>query len=227
MAIRYIDKNYGATSATAIANDATGRAKVRNLPDAAGIAADLVDFDLKYNRNDTIVALADTSSAQTFTNKTLTSPIINGSQSGVSGANGSAVTISNNKTLTDNTVTDFYTVTVPNIIAGGSIDLLVSSTLGDGDSTDTARYTIGISRITGAATKAVASAKSIVGATAGAGANAVITATVSAMAGAVGAAQTFTVTVKNARSAGAADNHKTTTVATLLSNVGGITMAVA
>lgn len=54
MAIRFIDKSTGATSTTAIANDATGRATVRNMPDAAGIAYDKIDNTLKYNGNDAI-----------------------------------------------------------------------------------------------------------------------------------------------------------------------------
>jgi hypothetical protein len=100
--------------------------------------------------------------------------------------------------------------------------------LGDGDSTDTAIYTIGVSRITGANAKAVASSKSVVGATAGATANAVITAAVSAIAGAVGAVNTFTITIKNARSAGAADNHPTAAIARLVNLVAaGITIAAA
>lgn len=49
MAIQYIDKKSGATTSTAIADDTTGRAKVKNLPDAAGIAYDSVDGYLKYN----------------------------------------------------------------------------------------------------------------------------------------------------------------------------------
>lgn len=54
MAIRFIDKVTGATSTTAIANDATGRATIRNLPDATGIGYDKVDNTLKYNGNDVI-----------------------------------------------------------------------------------------------------------------------------------------------------------------------------
>lgn len=172
--------------------------------------------------------LVDVSSTQSLTGKTLVAPVITGGSTAnaAAGAAGSSVTLFNNKVLVDNTVTDFYTVTVPNVIVGASIELLVSSALGDGDSTDSAIYTIGISRLVGAATKAVASSKSVVGATAGAGANAVITATVSGMTGAVGATQTFTVTIKNARSAGAADNHPTTSRATLINNkAGGATIA--
>ncbi len=81
MATRFIDKEYGADTSTAIANDATGRAKVRNLPDAAGLNYDKVDNTFKFNGNDTVKTLADTSSTQTFTNKTLTSPVISGAGS--------------------------------------------------------------------------------------------------------------------------------------------------
>lgn len=77
MASRFLDKEFGVDRSTAIANDTTGTRKVRNLPDAAGIVSDSVDFDIKYNRNGTIVALADLTTAQTLTNKTLTSPTIN------------------------------------------------------------------------------------------------------------------------------------------------------
>lgn len=57
MASRFLDKEYGATLTTAIADDATGRSKVRNLPDAAGIAYDIVSNNIKYNANGTIVVL--------------------------------------------------------------------------------------------------------------------------------------------------------------------------
>lgn len=188
---------------------------------------------------------SDTSSAQTFTNKTLTSPTINTptiatpsisnpSTTGVkqdyaaAGAAGGVTELSVTKVLVDNTATDFITVTIPNAIAGGSLDLLISSMLGDGDSTDTARYTVGISRIAGANAKAVASSKSVVGATSGATANAVITAAVSAISGAVGAVNTFTITIKNARSVGSADNHPTTLVVKLINlKASGVTVAAA
>lgn len=58
MATRFIDKEYGATTTTAIANDATGTAKVRNLPDAAGFVYDNVDGTIKYNDAGTIRGLA-------------------------------------------------------------------------------------------------------------------------------------------------------------------------
>lgn len=57
MATRFLDKEYGATLTTAIADDATGRSKVRNLPDAAGIVYDIVSNTIKYNANGAIVVL--------------------------------------------------------------------------------------------------------------------------------------------------------------------------
>ena len=78
MASRFIDKEYGANSTTAIADDATGRLKVRNLPDAAGFVMDKVDGFIKYNDAGTIRELVNKDEAQTLTNKTLTSPTITG-----------------------------------------------------------------------------------------------------------------------------------------------------
>lgn len=178
----------------------------------------------------TEVQIVDASSAQSLSSKTLVGATFTGgtTTNAAAGAAGAAVTQYNNKVLLDNTTADFYTVTVPNVICGASVELLVSSTLGDGDSTDTAIYTVGISRIAGAAAKAVISSKSVVGATAGATANAVITSTISAIGGAVGATNTFTIVVKNARSAGAATNHPTTTRATLVNSIAaGVTIATA
>ena len=144
------------------------------------------------------------------------------------GAAGAMTEAFSSHAVADNTAVNFFTVSVPNAIHGASVELFISSMLGDGDSTDSCLYTIGISRITGAATKAVVSTKSVVGATAGAAANAVITAAVSANTGANGATQTFTITIKNARSAGSADNHQTTAFARLINlKASGITIAAA
>ena len=78
MATRFIDKEFGANSSTAIANDATGTRKVANLPDAAGFVYDSVDNQFKFNAAGTIKFLADSTTTQTLTNKTLTSPTITG-----------------------------------------------------------------------------------------------------------------------------------------------------
>lgn len=60
MAIRFLDKEYGSTSTTAIANDSTGTAKIKNLPNAAGIAYDQVDGRIKFNDAGTIRGLGIT-----------------------------------------------------------------------------------------------------------------------------------------------------------------------
>lgn len=76
MATRFIDKEVGVDTSTAIANDTTGTRKVKDLPDATGFVYDKVDNTFKFNAAGTIKTLADTSSTQTFTNKTLTAPTL-------------------------------------------------------------------------------------------------------------------------------------------------------
>lgn len=61
MATRYIHKEYGANSTTAIADDATGRRKVQDLPNAVGFVYDLVDNNIKYNAEGAIRVLAQLS----------------------------------------------------------------------------------------------------------------------------------------------------------------------
>jgi hypothetical protein len=201
------------------------------------ILHDTADHKLKYKDDAGTVQTLVTEgisgqalNSPTLTTPTLASPTVTGTQQmfAAAAAAGGSTEAEKVAVLANNTVVDFFTVTVPNSIAGASIQLLVSSMLGDGDSTDTAIYTVGISRIAGANVKAVISTKSVVGATAGATANAVITAAVSAITGAVGAVNTFTITIKNARSAGAADNHPTAAVARLVNlAAAGITIAAA
>lgn len=110
MATKYIDKEFGANSTTAIANDATGRAKVQNLPDAAGIAYDKIDNVLKYNANGTIRVLVDDTSTQslsakTFTAPTITSPVITGDA-------GSGTIFSKTILFTEDATTTTHTGTV-------------------------------------------------------------------------------------------------------------------
>lgn len=127
---------------------------------------------------------------------------------GAAGGAGSIVSLAKTITaLADNTATDLCTVTVPNQICGAAIRVSAVGMLGDGDSTDSKIYMIGVSRIAGAATKAVASTAAAVGATTGATGNAALTISVSTNTGANGATQTFTIQGKVARSAGTATNH--------------------
>jgi hypothetical protein len=131
--------------------------------------------------------------------------------------------------LADNTATDFdvaCVVTVPNANGAASIGILVHGSLGDQDSAEASYWTIAVSRIAGAATKATVSAKSSNVNTAGATANAAVTVSVTAMTGAVGATQTFKIQVKVARSAGASTNHDAVAVIELLNlKAAGISIA--
>lgn len=144
----------------------------------------------------------------------------------VAGAAGQVQRIVKAVTVVDNTATDLATVTVPNAIHGAGIRVFAMGALGDGDSADSAIWDIGVSRIAGAAAKAVASSKVGAGATAGATANAVLTISVTGMTGAVGASQTFKIQAKVARSAGAADNHPVVAVIEVLNALAsGVTVA--
>lgn len=129
--------------------------------------------------------------------------------------------------LADATATTIATVTIPNANHGAMIRVTVLGVTGDGDSADSAIYTIGISRAVGVTSRAVVSTKSVVGASgAGATATAVVTVTVTAMVGAVGVTQTFTIQVAVARTAGASTNHVAVAELELLNAFAtGITMA--
>lgn len=95
MATRFIDKEYGADTSTAIANDTTGTRKVQDLPDAVGFVWDKVAGNFKFNASGTIKTLADLTSTQTFTNKTLTSPTITGATLTATSATLTTPTITN------------------------------------------------------------------------------------------------------------------------------------
>lgn len=183
----------------------------------------------------------------TFTSPTITSPTITGTTSigtgatiasptltgviqegAVAGAAGAVTQLIVNKVLVNNTFTDFATVTVPNVISGCGIRVDVQSTLGDGDSTQMSIWDIAVARIPAANGAATTSAVGVSATKNGASGNAVTTVQASAFSGAAGATQTFTVQIRNARSAGSADNHPTTAIITLLNAAAsGITIVAA
>lgn len=160
-----------------------------------------------------------------ITGATINSPTILGAQTAgaVLGGAGARTTVSKRTTALDTVVTDLFTVTVPNAVHGAWIRLEIGGTLGDGDSTDSKAYLIGVSRVTGAAAKAVASTAGLVGKTTGVSGSATTVGAVSVIAGAVGAANTFTITGAVTKSAGSSDNHTIIALATLMNgNASGI-----
>lgn len=174
--------------------------------------------------------VSPTLTTPTITSPTISNPTFSGStqNAGAAGAAGAVTTLLVFHTLTDNTAKDFATVTVPNAINGCGILVEVSSTLGDGDSTQMSLWTIAVARIAAAATGATTSSVGVSATKTGATGNAVVTVAASGMTGATSATQTFTITIKNARSAGTADNHPTTAKITLLNaNASGVTIAAA
>jgi hypothetical protein len=109
--------------------------------------------------------------------------------------------------LSDATATTIGTLTIPNVQAAGGLQLTICAALGDGDAAELSMWTIAISRIPGAATKAVLGTKGAIAATVGAVGNAAVTVTAGAVVGANTGPQTIAIQVAVARSAGAAANH--------------------
>lgn len=155
---------------------------------------------------------------------TTTGPVTEGALAGAAGSN---VTLTKNLSgMADATDVALFTITIPNVLAGAAVAVTITGSLGDGDSTDSAFYMVGVSRVAGANAKAVASTKANAGATAGVSGNAAVIITVPSVTGAVGATNTFAVTARVTRSAGAATNHFVTAEVTLLNGkAGGVTIS--
>lgn len=136
--------------------------------------------------------------------------------------------------IADNTFTDVFTVTVPNAAHSASIRVRLTGSAGAGgsiganESTQDAEYMINVARTAGV--NAVATIGAVVGQAAAAtvtgGNNIAVSAQLSAISGAVGAANTFTIQVKIARAAGTATNHTCLAFAELLNaNNAGVTIS--
>ena len=135
--------------------------------------------------------------------------------------------------ITDAVATDTITVTIPNAAHGASLKLTLKGSLGAGgaiganEATGTISYDVAIARTAGVATVAVASTAygSATAAVAGA-ATITITAAVSAISGAVGATQTFTITTTISRGTGASTNHTCQVLAEVINaNASGVSIA--
>jgi hypothetical protein len=149
---------------------------------------------------------------------------------------GATTRVEINKSVTgisDATATDVFTVTVPNSANSASIRVRLTGSAGAGgaiganESTQDAEYMINITRTAGV--NAVATIGAVVGqaaaATVAGGNNVAVTGTLSAVSGAVGATNTFTVKVTVTRAAGSATNHTCTAFAELINaNASGVTI---
>lgn len=136
--------------------------------------------------------------------------------------------------ITDNTFTDIVTVTVPNIKAAAVIRVHLLGALGAGGAIGAGEAMAGISYDVGvvrtAGVNAVTVASSAYGSTtstAVAGATtATVTAQVSAIAGAVGAVNTFTIQIKVAKGGAGSDNHTAVAFVEVINQfAGGVTVA--
>lgn len=154
---------------------------------------------------------------------------------GVAGAAAAMVSfISKQVTAIANAVaTAVLTVTVPNAPHGAVLRVTLLGTLGAGgaigadEASASISYDIAIARTAGVATVAViSSAFGSAAANVAGAATITITAALSAIAGAVGATQTFTVNVTITRGSGASTNHVCTVLAEILNkNATGVTLS--
>lgn len=131
------------------------------------------------------------------------------------------------------TATDVLTITIPNGAHSAQVYIELCGQLGAGgaigacEASATNCYTVTVTRTAGVNASAAISAASGASATAVAGAATVTcTATLSAVSGAVGATQTFTVKATISRSGGSSTNHTCLVYAKLMNkNATGITIA--
>lgn len=131
------------------------------------------------------------------------------------------------------TATDVLTITIPNAAHSGQLYIELCGSLGAGgaiganEATATNCYSVTFTRTAGVNAVATLSAASGASACAVAGAATVTcTATLSAVSGAVGAANTFTIKATISRSGGASTNHTCLVYAKLMnSNATGITLS--
>lgn len=126
-----------------------------------------------------------------------------------------------------------FTVTIPNAAHSASIEVQVIGSLGAGgaiganEATASNTYTITLCRTSGVATvPAISAAYGAAAANVAGAATVTCTAALSAIAGAVGATQTFTIDVTITRGSGSSDNHTCLCYARLMNaNVTGVTIA--
>jgi hypothetical protein len=135
--------------------------------------------------------------------------------------------------IADNVATATLTVTVPNAAHSASIKVTFSGSAGAGgavganEATATASYDIAVTRTAGANAAAVISTVygSATASVAG-GTVLAVTGTLSAISGAVGATNTFTINVTIAHTLGSSTNHTCFTRASLMNaNASGVTVA--
>lgn len=160
---------------------------------------------------------------------------INVGGTGVPGA--AAVETSKTKAVTaftDTTAKDVFTVTVPNAAHAAMIevDLLgvlgAGGAIGAGEGSRVSKYQVTLARTAGV--NVVATLSSAIGGAeshvAGAASVTSVVATLSAISGAVGASNTFTIKVAITKSGGASDNHTLVASARVLNqNATGVTIA--
>lgn len=135
--------------------------------------------------------------------------------------------------IADATATNVFTVTIPNAAHSANVEVTLNGSLGAGgaiganEATGTVKYNVSIARTAGV--NAVANISTVYGSSTSSVAGAAtitVAGDLSAISGAVGAANTFTIRVTITKGSGSSANHTCTAHAVLLNaNSSGITIA--
>jgi len=162
----------------------------------------------------------------------ISGPVVQGPTAGTEYAVGDAGTVQRRvkkiSGLTDDTMTDLFTITVPNGDHAAGFFMRVVGSLGDNDSTACDEYMVAIAREAGEATVAEGDVlvSSVAQPSATGAQEITMTFGITSMTGAVGATQTFTIQGKITKGGGASTSHTIMCAAELLNhNTGGVSFA--
>lgn len=227
MAVRYIEICKGITD---------GHFPVdRSNALAAGILVDSNDsYKLKYQQNGTLVTVPDSTNGVVTAGPFIQAPAGTAVAGVVAGGASTSYTVSKLKTaIADATATTVFTVTVPNQACAAGIFIEVLGSLGAGGAigafevNSSSSYVMSVSRTAGVSAVIATSSQLGVASAAVAGAT-TLTATVaaSAVTGAVGVLETFTIQVTLTKGGGASAAHQCILEATVINaTAAGITIA--
>lgn len=203
-----------------------------------------VGFDTVYAYNkltlasNTYLAWSSSTDARnagdTFLGRAAANSIIQAGGVATAGAATSSTTMLKRVTgIADATATAVFTVTVPNAAHSANVEVTLNGSLGAGgaiganEATGSIKYNVSIARTAGV--NAVATISTAYGSTTSSVAGAAtitVTGDLSAISGAVGATNTFTIRVTITKGSGSSDNHTCTAHAVLLNaNASGVTIA--
>lgn len=135
--------------------------------------------------------------------------------------------------IVDATATKVFTITIPNAAHSANVEVTINGSLGAGgaiganEATGTVKYNVSIARTAGVnAVATISTAYGSANSSVAGAATITVTGDLSAISGAVGAVNTFTIRVTITKGSGSSANHTCTAHAVLLNaNASGITIA--